>query len=49
VFGSVRYQITADPMRHLITAALPKRIVDKIIARRLGLVPAASGGQTPTT
>jgi hypothetical protein len=42
-------QITPDPMRHLITAVLPKGMVDKIIARRLGLVPAASGGQAPTT
>jgi NAD(P)-dependent dehydrogenase (short-subunit alcohol dehydrogenase family) len=37
----VRYQITPDPMRHLITAVLPKRMVDKIIARRLGLMPPA--------
>jgi len=37
----VRYQITPDPMRHLITAVLPKRMVDKIIARRLGLLPSA--------
>lgn len=36
----VRYQITPDPMRHLITGLLPKRMVDKIIARRLGLLPA---------
>ena len=35
----VRYQITPDPMRHLITAVLPKRMVDKIIAKRLGLMP----------
>jgi NAD(P)-dependent dehydrogenase (short-subunit alcohol dehydrogenase family) len=35
----VRYQITPDPMRHLITAVLPKRMVDRIIARRLGLLP----------
>ncbi len=35
----VRYQITPDPMRHLITAVLPKRMVDKIIAKRLGLLP----------
>ncbi|UCF52776.1 MAG: SDR family oxidoreductase [Bradyrhizobium sp.] len=35
----VRYQITPDPMRHLITATLPKRLVDRIIAKRLGLVP----------
>ena len=37
----VRYQITPDPMRHLVTALLPKRTVDKIIAKRLGLVPRA--------
>ncbi len=37
----VRYQITPDPMRHLITAVLPKRMVDKIIAKRLGLMPPA--------
>ncbi len=37
----VRYQITPDPMRHLITAVLPKRMVDKIIAKRLGLMPSA--------
>ena len=35
----VRYQITPDPMRHLMTAILPKRMVDKIIAKRLGLMP----------
>jgi NAD(P)-dependent dehydrogenase (short-subunit alcohol dehydrogenase family) len=35
----VRYQITPDPMRHLIVAILPKRMVDKIIAKRLGLMP----------
>jgi NAD(P)-dependent dehydrogenase (short-subunit alcohol dehydrogenase family) len=37
----VRYQITPDPMRHLIGAILPKRMVDKIIAKRLGLTPPA--------
>jgi hypothetical protein len=37
----VRYQITPDPMRHLITGILPKRTVDKIIAKRLGLTPKA--------
>jgi hypothetical protein len=37
----VRYQITPDPMRLLITAPLPKRMRDKIIARRLGLMPPA--------
>ena len=35
----VRYSITPDPMRHLITAVLPKRAVDRIIAKRLGLMP----------
>jgi NAD(P)-dependent dehydrogenase (short-subunit alcohol dehydrogenase family) len=37
----VRYQITPDPMRRLITAMLPKRMVDRIIAKRLGLMPPA--------
>jgi NAD(P)-dependent dehydrogenase (short-subunit alcohol dehydrogenase family) len=37
----VRYQITPDPMRHLITGMLPKRMVDRIIAKRLGLMPQA--------
>jgi len=34
----VRYQLTPDPMRHLMSAVLPKRTVDKIIAKRLGLM-----------
>jgi hypothetical protein len=37
----VRCSITPDPMRHIITAVLPKRMVDRIIARRLGLMPPA--------
>jgi len=37
----VRYQIAPDPLRHLVTTYLPKRMVDKIIARRLGLMPPA--------
>jgi NAD(P)-dependent dehydrogenase (short-subunit alcohol dehydrogenase family) len=37
----VRYQITPDPMRHLVTGMLPKRRVDRIIAKRLGLMPPA--------
>ncbi|MGB8398575.1 SDR family oxidoreductase [Bradyrhizobium sp.] len=37
----VRYQITPDPMRHLVAAVLPKRMVDRIFARRLGLMPPA--------
>jgi hypothetical protein len=35
----VRYQLTPDPMRHLMLAVLPKRMTDKIIAKRLGLLP----------
>jgi NAD(P)-dependent dehydrogenase (short-subunit alcohol dehydrogenase family) len=35
----VRYQVTPDPMRHLITGMLPKRVLDRIIGRRLGLLP----------
>jgi NAD(P)-dependent dehydrogenase (short-subunit alcohol dehydrogenase family) len=35
----VRYQITPDRMRHFMTATLPKRTVDRIIAKRLGLLP----------
>ncbi|MDB5604957.1 MAG: oxidoreductase [Bradyrhizobium sp.] len=37
----VRYQIAPDQMRHLMTAILPKRMVDRIIAKRLGLMPPA--------
>jgi len=37
----VRYSITPDPMRHIIAAVLPKRTVDRIIAKRLGLLPPA--------
>jgi NAD(P)-dependent dehydrogenase (short-subunit alcohol dehydrogenase family) len=35
----VRYQLTPDPMRHLMLVLLPKRMTDKIIAKRLGLLP----------
>ena len=35
----VRYQLAPDPLRHLMTAWLPKRTVDRIIAKRLGLMP----------
>jgi len=37
----VRYQLTPDPMRHLMSAVLPKRMLDKIISKRLGLIPSA--------
>src|SRR6201995_5085213 len=35
----VRYQIAPDRLRHFMTATLPKRMVDRIIAKRLGLLP----------
>lgn len=35
----LRYPLTPDPIRRLLTAILPKRRVDKIIAGRLGLLP----------
>jgi NAD(P)-dependent dehydrogenase (short-subunit alcohol dehydrogenase family) len=35
----VRYQITPDPLRHFMGAVLPKRTLDRIIAKRLGLLP----------
>lgn len=37
----VRYEITPDPMQRWILSLLPKRMVDKIIAKRLGLMPPA--------
>jgi NAD(P)-dependent dehydrogenase (short-subunit alcohol dehydrogenase family) len=37
----VRYQIAPDPMRQVIMSILPKRMVDRIIAKRLGLMPKA--------
>ena len=41
VSPKVRHEITPDPIWRLMTAALPKRMVDKIIARRIGLMPPA--------
>jgi hypothetical protein len=37
----VRYQIAPDRVRHLMTAILPKRVIDRVIAKRLGLMPPA--------
>lgn len=37
----VRYQITPDPMQHIMVSILPKRTLDRIIAKRLGLMPSA--------
>ena len=38
----VRYHIAPDTMRHVLAAVLPKRMMDRIIAKRLGLMPPAS-------
>jgi len=35
----VRYVIAPDPMRQFMAAVLPKRTLDRIIAKRLGLTP----------
>ena len=37
----VRYSIVPDPVQVLVAALLPRRTVDKIIAKRLGLTPQA--------
>jgi NAD(P)-dependent dehydrogenase (short-subunit alcohol dehydrogenase family) len=37
----VRYSIAPDPVQQLLTSVLPKRTVDNILARRLGLLPPA--------
>jgi len=37
----VRYHIAPDSMRYLMAAVLPKRTMDRIIAKRLGLMPPA--------
>jgi NAD(P)-dependent dehydrogenase (short-subunit alcohol dehydrogenase family) len=36
-----RYQIAPDPIENFIVSVLPKRMLDKIIAKRLGLTPRA--------
>ncbi len=36
-----RYVVTPDPMQNLLANLLPKRTVDRFIARRLGLMPQA--------
>jgi NAD(P)-dependent dehydrogenase (short-subunit alcohol dehydrogenase family) len=38
----VRYHIAPDTMRHVLAAVLPKRMMDRIIAKRLGLLPPAT-------
>ena len=38
----VRYHIAPDKLRYLLGTLLPKRTVDRIIARRLGLLPPAT-------
>ncbi len=35
----VRYAISTEPIQLLIGKLLPKRLIDKLVAKRLGLVP----------
>jgi hypothetical protein len=37
----VRYAISPEPLRMLMMRILPKRLLDRIIAKRLGLVAKA--------
>jgi NAD(P)-dependent dehydrogenase (short-subunit alcohol dehydrogenase family) len=37
----MRYQIVPDPIQQFIVEVLPKRMVDRIVAKRLGLTPRA--------
>ena len=37
----VRYHIAPDKIRYLLAAVLPKRTMDRIVAKRLGLMPPA--------
>jgi hypothetical protein len=37
----VRYHIAPDTMRHVLAAVLPKRVMDRMIAKRLGQLPTA--------
>jgi NAD(P)-dependent dehydrogenase (short-subunit alcohol dehydrogenase family) len=38
----VRYHIVPDPMRYILATVLPKRTLDRIIAKQLGLMPPAA-------
>ena len=38
----VRYHIAPDRMRYLLAAVLPKRTMDRIVAKRVGLLPPAT-------
>jgi NAD(P)-dependent dehydrogenase (short-subunit alcohol dehydrogenase family) len=38
----VRYHIAPDPLRYIMLAVLPKRMMDRLIAKRLGLMPPAT-------
>lgn len=35
----VRYTVTPDLLQHLLMSWLPKRWVDRVLARKLGLLP----------
>jgi short-subunit dehydrogenase len=38
----VRYHVAPDTVRHVLAAVLPKRVMDRMIAKRLGLMPPAT-------
>ncbi|MGO4714493.1 SDR family NAD(P)-dependent oxidoreductase [Bradyrhizobium sp. 2TAF24] len=39
----VRYAVSPEPLQLLLAKILPKRLIDRIIAKRLGLLPAGNG------
>jgi NAD(P)-dependent dehydrogenase (short-subunit alcohol dehydrogenase family) len=45
----VRYTITPSPLEQIALSILPKRLIDKIIAKRLGLLPPPPTGPASTS
>lgn len=39
----VRYAVSPEPLQLLLGKILPKRLIDRIVAKRLGLLPAGNG------
>ncbi|MEW6638982.1 MAG: SDR family NAD(P)-dependent oxidoreductase [Pseudomonadota bacterium] len=39
----VRYAVSPEPLQLLLAKILPKRLIDRIVAKRLGLLPAGNG------
>ena len=40
-YPKVRYTVSPTPLQHWLASNLPKRVVDRMIGRRLGLLPAS--------